>query len=334
MLYNSGALCIIGDSISQGYGASAITNHWAYMLTAFLNFYTSPGDLMSFCNFDNNGATANSYPAFYGVTTPASPTLGTNGPCGESIILSSGQSISITGAYAYVDVFYTQQSGAGSLAFSYNGGSAYKTVNCAGTTVLDKCTYPSATGESGSGTYTITATGGSVEITGLLRLAPAVSILPESPPRIPVMNFSHGSYQIPTFTSAMLTSMLAQAGFMGGTRHAAIIELGGNDVSYCTPSQIYTNLTNMITTLKAGGIKDIWGCGVLRPASGSKSYYSGTTDDNGCAAVRAVYRDAGVPIIPVDAIDWNGLGLYADGLHPNNTGQLKFLQLVAETVAG
>lgn len=320
-------LVLIGDSITQGIGPTTDAATWSYQLAAYLNLYTSPGDVPELVNFDSLLV-----PSFFGVTIPSSPTVGTNGPTAQSLILEASQSISFTGAFAYVDVFYTQQPGAGSLVFSYNGGSAYKTVNCAGSMVLDSCTYPSATGETANGTYTITASGGAVEITGLLRLAATLS---DASPRLAVMNHAHGGYAFATYTTAMLDSVIKQSQFAGGTNPAAIIALGENDQVATLPSTIYTNATSMISALKAGGFKSIWGCGILRPTYTEYSYSSGCSYDGANGAIRSAFRDAGVPIIPIDAVDFIGLGLIsAEPPHPDNAGQIKYLQVLAEGMAG
>jgi hypothetical protein len=127
----------------------------------------------------------------------ATVSTGTNGPIVESLILASGAAITFTGAYATVGVFYTQQSGAGSLAFQYNVGTAFGTTNAAGATELDRYAGH-ATGQTASGTYTITASGGPVEITGLVRLGVKTA---GSAPRLLTARHAHGSYSFGSFNA-------------------------------------------------------------------------------------------------------------------------------------
>lgn len=321
-LYDKSPVVLIGDSISVGYGPSTAANSWFYKFNAFVNLYTSPNDLPSMVNFDSALP-----PSFFGVTIPASPTLGSNGPTRHSLILSSGQSISFTGIYEDVSVFYTQATSAGSLVFDYNS-TVFRTINCAGSTAYDVTTYPNPTSQTTSQTYTITATGGSVEITGVMRLGVTNT---NQPPRLFTMNHSHGSYSITTFTTNALNSIIKQSQFAGGNNALAIIALGENDQLTTLPSVIYTNLINMITTLKTGGFKTIIGCGVLKPASGVYTYSAGCSYDGANGAIRSAFRDQNCRIISIDAIDFDGLGFGTP--HPNDEGQVKYLQMMAETIS-
>lgn len=326
----SGApLVVIGDSISHWAYATTGGNHFLNLLTAFANAWGSPADqpimtaLRPSATYD---------PSFYGVTTSGSVSTGTNGPLGESIVLAAGASLSFTGAYEQVDVFYTQQAGAGSLAFAYNGGASYKTVTCAGATDLDHYSGPSATGQTASGTYSITASGGSVEITGLLRLGVKTA---NTPPRLLTHRAAHGSYQFTNFGSAAVTSILKQCSALSATPPYVVIALGTNDRAALTTSDyaaMKSRAQTLVDALQAGGVTRIAAIMPMRPGGSSwDSYYAGKlTFDQLIGALTEVYAAEGVRVIPTHKFDAYGAGLFSEGLHPNDAGNVKIAQMMVE----
>jgi hypothetical protein len=269
-------------------------------------------------------------PDFYGVTVTGTATTGTRGPLAESLILAAGASISFTGAYEQADVFYTQQAGAGSLAFSFNGGAAYKTVNANGATELDKFSGPSLTGQAGSGTYTITATGGPVEITGLLRLGVKVA---GSAPRLRTLRAAHGSYSFGSFGAAEMASIVKMASYAGG-KCLPIIALGINDSFGTTPAGLVATATAMIDALEAAGASRIYAIPPSKPTPVWDSIYTGgRTYEAAIGPLIRLYRQRGVIILPLDVADWQGEGLYQDGLHPNVLGNDRYAQIEVEGIA-
>ncbi|TIP80825.1 MAG: hypothetical protein E5X63_30075, partial [Mesorhizobium sp.] len=232
---NNDVLCLIADSIGHWALASNGPEHWFNLVTAFANIGIAA---------DEPGMTAlrpsSTYtPAFYGVTTSGTVSTGSRGPLGESIILADGAALAFTGAYEQVDVHYTQDAGQGSLAFAFNGGAAYKTVNAAGALALDQYSGPSLTGQAASGNFTLTAGGGPVEITGLIRLGVKIA---GSRPRLRSLRASHGSYTFASFNTARLTSAIVQAGYAGG-KIVPILALGINDSFGTAPATISTNIS-------------------------------------------------------------------------------------------
>lgn len=319
---------LIGDSISHWAFATAGSDHWFNMFTRFANAGIAKDEpIMTGLRPYSSYTTS-----FYGVTTSGSVSTGTVGPLGETLILASGASMSFTGAYEQVDVFYTQKAAAGSIAFAYNGGAAYKTVNAAGSTVLDSYTGPSLTGQASSGTYTITASGGAVEITGLVRLAVKTA---STPPRLLTMRAAHGSYQFQIFDSARVTSILEQASYAGGAKPLVIVALGINDSFTINPATIRTNQGAMLDLLTAGGVEQIYGIPPIKPSSAwDATYTGGRTFEPALGAILDEYRERSIPILPVTGVDWVNESLLSDGLHPNDAGNEKLAQIVIEALAG
>lgn len=250
--------------------------HWFNRVTQFAN--VSIAD-------DEPGMTAlrpsSTYtPAFYGVTTSGTVSTGTRGPLGESIILADGASLAFTGAYEQVDVHHTQDAGQGSLAFAFNGGAAYKTVNAAGALALDQHSGPSLTGQAASGNYTVTVAGGPVEITGLIRLGIKAA---GSRPRLRTPRAAHGSYTFASFNAPRLASAVAQCGYAGG-KIVPVLALGINDSFGTPPATISTSITSIINTLEAALAPP------TRPSSPwDGSYTGGRTYDAALGAIRQTY---------------------------------------------
>ncbi|TIW45297.1 MAG: hypothetical protein E5V72_13785 [Mesorhizobium sp.] len=250
--------------------------HWFSRVTQFAN--VSIAD-------DEPGMTAlrpsSTYtPAFYGVTTSGTVSTGTRGPLGESIILADGASLAFTGADEQVDVHHTQDAGQGSLAFAFNGGAAYKTVNAAGALALDQHSGPSPDRAGGERNYTLTVAGGPVEITGLIRLGIKAA---GSRPRLRTPRAAHGSYTFASFNAPRLASAVAQCGYAGG-KIVPVLALGINDSFGTPPATISTNITSIINTLEAALAPP------TRPSSPwDGSYTGGRTYDAALGAIRQTY---------------------------------------------
>ncbi|CCV14976.1 hypothetical protein [Mesorhizobium sp. STM 4661] len=327
---NNDVLAPIGDSKDHWAFASTGDTHWFNLVTRFANLGIAADEPIMTALRPSSTYT----PDFYGLTTSGSVSTGSRGPLGESLILADGASmICAPKAYEQVDVFFTQEPGSGSLAFAYNGGAVYKTVNAAGVLALDQYTGPSLTGQVASGTYTITAVGGPVEITGLVRLGVKVA---GSRPRLRTARFAHGSYAFSSFNTARLTSAMAQASAFGG-KLVPIIPLGINDSFGTPPASIITNMNSVLNTLEAGGCPRMFAMPPTRPSGGwDGSYTGGRTYDAANGAIRQTYRArSSVALFPLDGFDWLAAGFTQDGLHNNDNGEYrKALVLIAGVAAG
>jgi hypothetical protein len=320
-------LALIGDSISHWAYAGTGPAHWFNLLTKFANLGIAADEPLMTALRPSSTYTTD----FYGLTTAGGVSTGTAGPIGESLILAVGASMTFTGAYEQVDVFYTQGAGAGTLSFSYNGGAAFKTVVAAGATELDKFSGPSLTSQAASGTYTITASVAPVEVTGLLRLGVKAA---GSAPRLRTARMAHGSYTFANFGAAARTAILKQATYAGG-KAVPIIALGINDSFGTAAATIVANATALIDALQAGGVERIYALPPIRPTSAwDASYTGGRKFDDAAGPLRKLYRDRSIIVLPVDGRDWAAEALLSDGLHPNAAGNDELAQMVALGVAG
>jgi lysophospholipase L1-like esterase len=307
-------LVLIGDSKSHFAYASIGFTHWFNLLTAFANILVSPNDEPVMTALRPSGVYT---PAFYGVTTAGPITTGTAGPISESAILAAGASLTFTGTYEQIDVCYTQQVGAGSLTFAFNG-TVYKTVTCAGVTELDRFSGPSLTGQTVSGTYTITATGGSVELTALYRLGVKVV---GSPNRLLTHKAARGSYALSSFGAVQVASIVKQAAVFGGTKPAVIIALSINDIlggAAGSGSAIQSRLQTLIDLLQSAGVVRIIVELPFRPIGQSSTIL--TLFDQTIGLLYDTVFTENLLVVYEDDIDWGGEGMTGDNIHLNDTG--------------
>jgi hypothetical protein len=289
-IYSGAALIINGDSISNGSFGTSHKTSYIGLIARYANMGIALDDAV-LVNFDNSDAGGL---AFHGLSlsNPTTPTNGTNGPVGKSLMLAVGQVLTFTGSYERVDVTYQGVTG-GALAFAYNGAAAYKTVTCA-SSGNDVSAAAGATGQTASGTYTITNTGTApVEITSLMRLGVKVG---GSPPRLYVCRFAHGGYAFSNYGAAQMASMVRIAtAIAGGTNHFVIPALGTNDEvgSGLSYTALKANVTSYINAWVAAGIPV---SSIMPTLPWRWSYYAGGGSyEQGLAAMMDAFAAAGIP---------------------------------------
>lgn len=319
---------IFGDSITNGLHATSDANTWATLLCRYSNWSVSAGDECVLTNFNQSDASGT--PAFHGVTavSPSTITNGTNGPLGVSWLLAVGQKIQVTGAYSSVDVTYQGVSG-GQLTFAHNG-TTYKTLTCA-TGGSDVYSGPSATGQTASGTYTITNTGSApVEITSLARFG----ILAASfPPRLVVIRVAHGGYSYADFTSLRVASAVRIAtNITGGkTNHSVLVSLGTNDAAVhgYSYSQELTYVTDFGGYLITGqSIKPYHIRFAMPWRWGSNGVYMDAVNGAIYDAWNALSVTKSIGTDGFDIVTW---GDSSDGGHPGDAGMRLVFQMVVES---
>lgn len=330
---------LIGDSLSAHFTTTALSKHWFNRLEDWLNFYNAPGSEPATVVVRNDDGTTGETAAFYGLTVSGGSN-GTRGPVGKSVILAAGDYIEFTGAYSEIDVFYQRESGAGNLIFSFNG-VGFKTLNCAGSSATDLFSGPSATGQTGSGTYRIAASVGPVEVTGLVRHAPSITSPAGTPAPIYHMRAAYGGYTGGQFTDARLDAIVSQATRLrGGARPEYTIALLTNDALFGSaprPATYEGNLRRIIAKLKAGGYSRLNAICPTRPLFSSWGIYytAGQSFDTFSAVLQKVCADEGVNLLRLDEMDFETLGLFhTDKLHWSDAGNQKVFETFARWRAG
>lgn len=325
-IYQNDVICFIGDSITLWSDAETDADHYLSLVTAFANKDVAADEPVMTALRSHSTYT----PAFYGVTFTGTTSAGTRGPLTSpdgimSVVLADGSSLNFTGTYERIGVHYTQEPGAGVLEFAFDGSAAFHTVDADGTLAVNQLAIDD-TGQTGSGAYTITAVGGPVEIISLIRLGVKEA---NSRARLRTARIARGGYLFNSFDSSNFTSILAIGTYAGG-KCVPVIALGTNDFPGVNPATIVTQATTMLDALEAGGVERIF---ALMPSRTEMTFTGGRTYDAAQGALRRLYRERGVIVIPTDKIDFLSLGLLTDGTHPGSDGNDKIAQVFVESVA-
>lgn len=314
----SGSIVVVGDSITQGVGATDISKGYAGILADRLNANQNGGyhyeSITQFRVLPSD------------ITISGTVSVGTNGPVKQSLILQPGAVITINRDLTYLDVFYTQDTSAGSLHFNKNG-TLYRTFLCAGTTELNKTSFNGAHLQtSGRDTYTITCVGNPVEITALLTLRRNETS--STVFRCGVSGYTSGDFINPIQTNAI--SALAK--FFICPKGVIFLNIGTNDIysvdNSVSPNQFKTNMATILNALNGHYI-----CLSVPPIANSSVFPA-------VKAHHAKYKEIiyglalqyDLPVVDFSSIDFIGKGLYTDGVHPNDAGHYEMARYICETM--
>jgi lysophospholipase L1-like esterase len=304
----------IGDSLSEGQGASARANRWQDKVLAQLRTdLPTPG-------------VAGGYgyvPTWYAVYTPDSTwstthrsTTGTVADLqqnpGDTVDknlglrhtnLAAGATLSMTVTGTSADVWWQQ--GYGSFTVAVDGGTP-TTINTSGGTTG----YPSKTtislGATGSHTVLITATTAS-------RVAGLMVYDGDETKGIRAVDAAHVGF----FSDSYLGAGMQRA-WQLVSPDLAVIELGVNDYVFAhqTSAQVKANLQTLISEIRAG---------VSKQVSIAVVIIAGTINSGSNAETYTAYRNAITAITTADPtvklLDWGTITQTAsDAFHPSNAG--------------
>jgi lysophospholipase L1-like esterase len=316
----------IGDSVTEGQGASARANRWIDVLRGNLR-----ADLPTVGTTGGYGYV----PTWYAVYAPDSPwptshrsTTGTvtdlqqnPGDTNDKNLglrhssLAAGATVSFTVTGTSADVWWQQ--GYGSFTVQVDGGTA-TTVNTAGGTQG----YPARTtislGASGSHTVLITATT-AVRVAGLM-----VYDGDESK-GIRFMDAGHVGF----FSDSYLGAGMQQAWALAAP-DLVVIELGANDCIYnhFLPAGTKANVVSLIGQIRAA---------VGKPVSIAVVIFNGAISSSSgqpWTAYRTALASIATDDPTVQVIDWGTISATAsDGAHPNNTGYLQIANAMRAALA-
>lgn len=345
----SSSLVIIGDSVTVGTGGTVIRdNGWGAILTDQLygaqTENTTDGEIQS-----------NLFEGLVlGPSTP--PGSGTTGPLKMSAVLAVNTYIQFTGSYGFVDVFYETSVGAGTLSITVDTHTdpPYRTIDCNAASAHDVCSYDgtTTTPDTNSHQYRITATGGSCEITGLIRIGTA-----PSDGRLYINRMASSGYSTKDFTDAtQLLSVTKQGGFKNFNANVTlsdghvvsnpgsfyVIFLGLNDAFYIsgaetkktTPTEYEMNLVGIMRAIVANNANNRIAIMIpyvpnTIPLSLLYDYPFGQYVE----AARRAGTSFGAVIADCSTVDFISEGLLAaDGLHPNDNGHMRIYQIFARAV--
>lgn len=313
-------IVFLGDSISQGIGASTVDNSYLSKLFNKIKLVTNHGKGSGY------EVNANFEAPPEGFTYTGSYSIGSSGAVKKSIILQPGATISFSRACDYIAIFYNQTTSAGSIQLSKNG-IIISSINCSGTTQNDKDNIDNMwqMDSAEECTYTLTCLNATVELTAVCTWVKAKTKGNIYFNRFAVSGTATGDY-IDTNT---LQSIVNIGTWNKRIPTIFIIALGTNDIynsSKAVSSTVYKQNLNTIATylLNAG----YWvsfqvpliPIETIQPILEPHENYR-----------KAVYDKSNqleVPLLDLSLAKFNS-SLYADGLHPNDAGHYKLAQIWA-----
>jgi lysophospholipase L1-like esterase len=321
----------LGDSITEGQGASARSTRWMDLTLDQLRTRhpTSgtrggagylPAQFAVYAPDSTWGdwATSKSGSSQYDVTVPD---LGY-----RAVAMQAGASRTYPFTGTGIDIWWARYEGSGDFTYSIDGG-APKTVT--------------TTGKASTGTVT--------KVDDLQRGKHTVTVTAVNPfslqgftvydgdrdKGIQLYDSAHSGATIATFTED-------QAGFLRAMRRAGpsliTITLGGNDSQHVTPAELGRQYQAFLEALAALPTKpSLLVIGEFTPApamtnnmsSPWSSYLSATKKAAAAAGAAYVSMDDTFP-----KATYSGTGIYStDGLHPNDKGQRRIAKLVLSALA-
>lgn len=329
-LQTAGAVMLIGDSITEGVGASAFDNAYLQHFQRSVNTWRE-GEKTN----DRDGDYG--YPVMLGmnqfinqdgITTTGSIIGG--GVVDYRLVLAAGQSLTIDNRQiSYFDVYYDEASTTATNAkYEVIHGDQTITINKAvsgggsgiGTTFPTLVSSRDSDVTSAGDLVRITAEGGNLVITGVMSWRTSF----DSPI---VYTAGHSGWVLESYNQTRINDLAAHVNsFRAGSNKCAIIALGTNNIYNPSlavdPDTYIVELQALITRMNSvmSNIRYI----ISIPPRATESTWPANEgqyeeyvanildfcDSNGHTAVRH------------DLIDYSGLGMYSDGVHPNDIGHV------------
>ena len=310
------SIFVLGDSITAGSGASSYPTSYAFMLARSLlngRNYGFNNDTGAGYHTDINQSSA----VYYGYSSTG--TLSATGITGNRRSLAAGQSITITQRqFNTAYVVYDGSLSTGSLVIAKNG-TTLSTQAVSGTSLNNTSAVTSFFNEGDS--LTITASGGTVVVCGVITLKTAQSVS-----LIHVSGQSGTAYQDYTTTAAMNEIGYWLNLFRSGSEKLLVLALGTNNMYNAGKALSPTAMISQITTLIAGISSR---CTTIKFALSVPPKADETTFPQQAGYTYYDYVDA-----IVEYAYANGYGVirndksalsratsyYGDGVHPDNYG--------------
>lgn len=322
-------LLAIGDSITEGQGASLQSNRWLNKLRDSLRIYYPSGAvggenyIPSFYMVGAPDSPWNSYTSFTGSPSQSS----TNGSLGyRTVFFSATGSLTYSLVGTSADIWWI--GGGGTFSYQIDGGSTIN-VNTAGTYHTDYRTNVSL-GAAGSHTVVISWVSGTIGFSGFT-----------------VFNGDSTS-GIQIFDAARSGSKTADHLIEGGELIKAIqtvspdlvtIELGGNDALQSVSAATFGSNLQTIVSGILGSVSPAPSIVIIALYTPAASAAPGVVWSDYVAAMASVASadPNHITLIDLSALmptaTTAGTGFYAtDGLHPNNSGHIEIARLVNNTI--
>ena len=312
-----------GDSISEGTGASTLANRWQNALQRALRYRhgVPPGAEWPFIPTWPKTSAPNA-PVVRAGTVTADTSRGLGWKAG--IIADTGSvTFSFTGTS--FKLLFFKGSTTGQMAVSIDGGAdiVVDTNSITAPPAANVGVYTSAALTAGAHTVTVTKAAGS---TNNIYLNGCLTFNGDETAGIRVLDGAYHGTNSTWFTSARLDQLVSNVNTIGNVG-LVLLNIGTNDYGASTPLATYkANIELFISKLRAGGYN---GSIALMNA-----YKGGGRDEATWAAYGDQLRQVAEADPDVAYFDWRlrmpdvanpssgptSLGLFADSLHPNDSG--------------
>jgi hypothetical protein len=306
-----GSICILGDSITVGEGATALTNSYASRVFDSIADYLSGGyGVTNEVNFNWTSM---------GNVALSGQTAGTSGPIKRSQIISVGGTITIARANASkVAFYYDRTTTSGSVEIRQNG-VLLNTINCSG---ANQKTVLSA--------YTDVAIGGaSIQFKVINNPVEFLAIVPikdnaKQPNVMIPMRMAVSGWNSEDFVDFDQVVSIGTCGAIGTTDSIYALAVGTNDI-YTTalaPDTYISNLKYIGETLQSFRPSNVILL-VVPPKSNEVTYppaISGYTHEDYRLALYALAAEKKWPIIDHSTLKLSERSMLVDGLHPSDDG--------------
>lgn len=321
------SVVVLGDSISEGVGASNYMLGYSYILGR---------SIMNACNQGFPYDPSYGYHSIVnmanalsetGVSTTGSVIGG--GVVGSRLSLAAGQTLTVTGKeIAYLDFIYDASSSSGALQYKRNGVViATKTISGTGYQNTFATTLNNGNIIPASDTITVTSTTGTVVITAILALKQS-----SGTPITYVVAKSGTAYQ--DYTGAAALDELAAYMSFSRSSHMVVLALGTNNIynsgKALSPAGVVTQIAALITGLNSrAGAGTYWAISIPPKASNAWPVsIAGYTYEDYVRAIAAYAVTVNAVLIRNDlSVLSRDADYYSDGVHPNDIGH----QVMAKT---
>lgn len=331
-------IVVIGDSISEGSGASDILHRWVTQLQAALRSATA-----------SSGAEFPFIPAF--------PASGTNWPIARAgsvlanaswglgwrtaVLQDATASLTVTFTGTRCKVMYVKTGSTGAMSLVIDSGTpVVVNTNSSAGGGSNAAVWDSGALSPGSHTLTITrdassSAGQHPYIQGVL------TYNGDEAAGVRVLDASHSGYSSVSATASTRAQMAATALAAAGGASLAVIAYGTNDVPGPTlPATFRANIEALIASLRttAGFTGSIILLGMYKGSVLDDTVFAGFGAQ--MAAIAATDPDVTyldlrtlMPDVPTPYSDPAGLGLFADDFHPGSPGHGWIASVVQAQVA-
>ena len=322
------AMMLVGDSITEGVGATSQLNAYERLLRKSLGNITSSNYA---CYPTSNNMKEYMSDPFTGASTDG--TLLSIGPMNSRLMLSNNQSLHIHYHQAeYFDVIYNGFNSSGTLGLYLNDElqHSYSIESTSESSVIGTFPIgrlPKMTNYRDKITFKVS---GRIEVIG-------VRVLREGPGGPIFYRSAKSGWAYQNFNSEDFTKEATSLTKMNSNGCTYVVNLGTNNLynsSYqLSPDALMEEIHKFVNGITSKQSNSRFIISVPPEADSSKwPLLSGYKYSDYVSAYMKFSKRWGVPLIRHDLVDYVGRGLYSDGVHPNDFGHIQMARTMCDAL--